>query len=96
MNNTEVAITRDYATPMKNEDLSRFVDKIQRLKEEVTALNADIREVFADAKGQGFDTKVMKKLIWLKEMEFSDRNEFIEMLDRYCQATGVPVQLSLL
>ena len=50
------------------ERLRSFVERIERLEEEKVALSADIREVYAEAKGAGFDIKVMRQLIRLRKM----------------------------
>ena len=57
------------------ERLRSFIERIERLEEEKAALTADIREVYAEAKGNGFDTKVMRQVIRLRKMETSDRQE---------------------
>lgn len=66
--------------------LKSFVERIERLEEEKAALAEDIREVYAEAKGNGFDTKVMRQVIRLRKMEPADRNELDELLDLYRKA----------
>jgi uncharacterized protein (UPF0335 family) len=69
--------------------LRAFVEKIERLEAEKTDLTTDIREVFAEAKGNGFDTKIMRQIIKLRGMEEPDRKEQDELLDLYRQALGI-------
>ena len=68
------------------ERLKSFVERIERLEEEKVALSADIREVYADAKGAGFDIKVMRQLIRLRKMDKDDRSEMEAILDVYERA----------
>lgn len=69
--------------------LKLFVEKIERLEAEKADLTTDIREVFAEAKGTGFDTKIMRQIIKLRRMEEPDRKEQDELLDLYRQALGI-------
>ncbi len=69
--------------------LRSFVERIERLEEEKAALTADIREVYAEAKGNGFDTKVMRQVIRLRKMETADRQEQEALLDLYKRAVGL-------
>ncbi len=66
--------------------LRSFVERIERLEEEKTALAADIREVYSEAKGAGFDVKVMRQLIRLRKMDSDDRNQMEEILSVYERA----------
>ncbi len=66
--------------------LRSFVERIERLEEEKVALSADIREVYSEAKGAGFDIKVMRHLIRLRKMDKSDRTEMEAILDVYERA----------
>lgn len=68
------------------ERLKSFVERIERLEEEKVALSADIREVYAEAKGAGFDIKVMRQLIQLRKMDKDDRSEMEAILDVYERA----------
>ena len=61
--------------------LKSFVERIEKLETEKTELAADIREVYAEAKGNGFDTKIMRQVIRLRKMEEPDRREQDELLD---------------
>ena len=69
--------------------LEQFVKRIERLNEERAALNADVREVYAEAKGNGFDTKTMREVIRLRAMDPSDMAERRAMIDLYLEALGV-------
>ncbi|HEY2885453.1 MAG TPA: DUF2312 domain-containing protein [Rhizomicrobium sp.] len=71
------------------EHLRSFVERIERLEEEKRALADDIREVYSEAKGTGFDTKVMRQVVRLRKMESADRQEQEAMLDLYLNALGM-------
>ncbi len=66
--------------------LRSLVDRIERLEEEKQALAADIREVYSEAKGAGFDVKVMRQLIRLRKMDKDDRSQMEEILSVYERA----------
>ena len=66
--------------------LKSFVERIERLEEEKQALAADIREVYSEAKGAGFDVKVMRQLIRLRKMDDDDRSQMEEILSIYERA----------
>jgi uncharacterized protein (UPF0335 family) len=69
-----------------SERLKSFVERIERLEEEKAALAGDIREVYAEAKGTGFDIKVLRQIIRLRKMDTSDRAEMEELIDVYKRA----------
>ena len=73
------------------ERLRSFVQRLERLEEEKAALTADIREVYNEAKGEGFDTKIMRQIVRLRKMETADRQEQEALLDLYKQALGMTV-----
>ena len=73
------------------DQLKSFINRIERLEEERAALSADIKEVYSEAKGTGFDTKVMRQVIRLRKMESADRQEQEAMLDLYLSALGMKV-----
>jgi uncharacterized protein (UPF0335 family) len=71
------------------EHLRSFIERIERLEEEKKALADDIREVYSEAKGSGFDAKVMRQVVKLRKMESADRQEHEAMLDLYLGALGM-------
>ncbi|WP_372069683.1 DUF2312 domain-containing protein [Tistrella mobilis] len=64
---------------------------IERLEEEKAGIAANVREVFAEAKGNGFDTKVMRHVLKLRRMEPQDVAEQDDLLDLYKRALGMPL-----
>ena len=71
------------------QQLRQIVERIERLEEEKQAIAEDIREVFAEAKGNGFEPKIMRKLVSLRRMDQTDRQEEEELLDLYRRAVGI-------
>jgi uncharacterized protein (UPF0335 family) len=71
------------------DQLRSYIERIERLEEEKATLAADIREVYAEAKGNGFDTKIMRQVIRLRKMEQADRQEQEELLELYKRALGM-------
>jgi uncharacterized protein (UPF0335 family) len=69
--------------------LKSFIERIERLEEEKRALAEDIKEVYAEAKGTGFDTKIMRQLIKLRKMDKDDLDEQETLLDVYKRAIGM-------
>lgn len=63
--------------------LKSFVERIERLNEEKRGLQEDIKEIYAEAKGTGFDTKIMRKLIQRRKMDKADREEQDAILELY-------------
>lgn len=69
--------------------LNTFIDRIERLEEEKRELSADIREVYAEAKGAGFDVKVMRQVLRLRKMDPADRAETEFLRDEYKKLLGM-------
>jgi uncharacterized protein (UPF0335 family) len=69
--------------------LKSFLDRIERLTEEKQDLSDDIKEVFAEAKGVGFDAKTMRTLLRLKKMDPQKRREADDILALYMAAIGM-------
>ena len=71
------------------ERLRSLIQRIERLEEEKKALSDDIREVFAEAKADGFDVKTIRQVIKLRRMEVNDRQEQEALLQTYLSALGM-------
>lgn len=69
--------------------LQSIVERVERLEEEKKTIAADIKEIYAEAKGNGFDTKVLRKVISLRKKDANEREEEEAMLDLYLQALGM-------
>ena len=75
-------------TTVAGERLKSFLDRVERLEEEKSTIAGDIKEVFAEAKGEGYDTKTMRKIIRLRKMDKAKRQEEEALLDLYLSALG--------
>ena len=71
------------------ERLKSFIERVERLEEEKRALAEDIKEVYSEAKGVGFDVRVMRAIIRLRRMDSDDRDEQEALLDLYARAVGM-------
>ena len=71
------------------ERLRSFIERLERLEEERAGIAADIREVYSEAKGAGFDTKIMRQVVRLRKMDDNDRQEQEMVLDTYLHALGM-------
>lgn len=71
------------------ERLRSLIERIERLEEEKRTLAEDIKEVFAEAKGSGFDTKIMRQIIRIRRMDKDDLDEQETLLDIYKRALGM-------
>lgn len=69
--------------------LRSYIERIERLEEEKKSLGGDIREIYAEAKGNGFEPRVMRKVVSLRRMNAADREEEEALLEVYRQAVGV-------
>ena len=79
----------DVITTDVKESLKQLVEKIERLEHEKQELLADIREVYNEAKSNGFDTKVLRQLIRMRKLDTSTLQEQEELLDLYRHAVGM-------
>jgi uncharacterized protein (UPF0335 family) len=71
------------------ERLKSFIERIERLEEEKRALSADIKEVYSEAKGAGFDVKTMREIVKIRRMDEEDLDEREALLDTYMRALGM-------
>ena len=69
--------------------LRAFIERIERLEEEKKTISDDIKEVFAEAKGTGFDTKAMRAILRERKQDQAERQEFATILDLYRHALGM-------
>lgn len=69
--------------------LNSLIERIERLEEEKKGIQSDIRDIFAEAKGVGFDVKIMKAIIKLRKMNQADRDEQEFLLETYRKALNV-------
>ncbi len=63
-----------------------FIERVEHIEEELKALNEGKKEIFAEAKGEGFDVKVLKEILRLRKQDKDERDEQDSLLDLYMQA----------
>jgi uncharacterized protein (UPF0335 family) len=73
--------------------LRSFMHRIERMDEEIKAAQDDRKEIFSEAKGTGFDTKIMRIVLRLRKMDKSDRQEQEALIDMYMTAMDAPDDL---
>jgi uncharacterized protein (UPF0335 family) len=66
-----------------------FVERIERIDEEIKALNEGKKEVFSEAKGAGFDVKVLREILRLRKQDKDERVEYEAVLETYMHALGM-------
>lgn len=71
------------------DQLRLFIERIERLEEEKKGIADDIRDVYAEAKGQGYDSKTMRAIVRLRRMEKNARDEADALLETYRNALGL-------
>ena len=71
------------------DQLRAFIERIERMEEEKKAIAGDIKEIYAEAKGRGFDTKAIRTLVRLRAQDAQERQEMEAILDLYMQAIGM-------
>ena len=76
-------------TSVARDQLRTIVERIERLEEERKAIADDVRDVYAEAKANGFDTKTLRKVVSLRKVEAAERQEQEAMLDLYLSALGM-------
>jgi uncharacterized protein (UPF0335 family) len=71
------------------DQLRLFIERIERLEEEKAGMAEDVRDVYSEAKGVGYDTKIMRQIVRLRKMSQQDRQEMEAILDTYKSALGL-------
>ena len=87
MNNTLDKVTN--ISQSKDDRLKSLIERVERLEEEKNNLLADIKEVFSEAKGLGYDPKIMKKVLIIRKMDIDERLEQEALLETYRAALGI-------
>ena len=71
------------------DQLRAFVERIERMEEEKAAIATDIKEIYAEAQGNGFDTKILRKLVAIRKQDANERMEQEALLELYMSALGM-------
>jgi uncharacterized protein (UPF0335 family) len=89
MPSTAAAEKEQAATRFAKDQLKAIIERIERLEEEKKATSDDIRDVYAEAKGTGFDTRALRTIVRLRKLDTDERREQQEVLDTYLHALGM-------
>jgi len=81
--------TTGHNSGVAGDQLRSIIERVERLEEEKAALAADIKEVYAEAKGNGFDTKTIRQLVRIRKQDAAERQEAEALLELYKNALGM-------
>lgn len=71
------------------DQLRSYIERVERLEEERATIAADVKEVYAEAKSSGFDTKIMKQIVRLRKQDKAERDEMQSLIELYKSALGM-------
>lgn len=71
------------------EELKQFIERIERLEEEKAGISGDIKDVFSELKGRGFDSKAIRSILRIRKKDHAERQEEEAILELYMQALGM-------
>ena len=77
------------AGPISADRLKSFIERVEKLEEERKAIGDDVRDVYSEAIGVGYDVKTMRKIVSIRKMDAADRAEQETLLDTYMHALGM-------
>ncbi len=83
------AVRDESATRFAKDQLRSIIERIERLEEEKAAIASDIRDVYAEAKGNGYDVKALRTIVRLRKQDANERAEAETILETYMQALGM-------
>ncbi len=86
---TAAAAKEEPATKFAKEQLKAIIERIERLEEEKKTISEDIRDVFAEAKGNGYDVKALRTIVRMRKQDANERQEQETILETYMQALGM-------
>lgn len=79
----------DDVNPATAGQLKAFIERVERLEEEKKQISEDIKDVYSEAKANGFDVKILRKIISLRRQDADERREQEELLETYLRALGM-------
>jgi uncharacterized protein (UPF0335 family) len=86
---TAAAVKEESATKFPKDQLKSVIERVERLEEEKKTISDDIRDVYAEAKGNGFDVKALRTIVRLRKQDANERAEQETILETYMQALGM-------
>ena len=89
MATSAAAVKEEAATKFAKDQLKAIIERIERLEEEKKTISDDIRDVYAESKGNGFDVKALRAIVRLRKQDPNERAEQETILETYMQALGM-------
>jgi uncharacterized protein (UPF0335 family) len=89
MATSAAAVKEEPSTSFAKDQLKAIIERIERLEEEKKTISDDIRDVYAEAKGNGFDVKALRTIVRLRKQDANERAEAETILETYMQALGM-------
>ncbi len=86
---TAAAAKEETAHSFAKDQLRAFIERVERLEEEKKAISDDIRDVYAEAKGNGYDVKALRTVVRLRKLDTDERKEQETILETYMHALGM-------
>ena len=86
---TAAAVKEEPATRFAKDQLKSVIERVERLEEEKKTISDDIRDVYAEAKGNGFDVKALRSIVRLRKQDKDERMEYESVLETYMHALGM-------
>lgn len=77
------------------DQLRAYIERVERMESEKAAIVADIKEIYSQAKGEGFDTKILRKIVSIRKQDANERAEQAALLNLYMSALGMTEQLGM-
>ena len=88
MSDAAVAVANDVLSGSAQSQLKTIIERIERLEEDKAAVAGDLKEVYAEAKGEGFDTKILRKVVRMRKTDLAKRQEEEALIELYLSAVG--------
>jgi uncharacterized protein (UPF0335 family) len=89
MATSAAAVKEEPSTSFAKDQLKAIIERIERLEEEKKTISDDIRDVYAEAKGNGFDVKALRTIVRMRKQDANERAEAETILETYMQALGM-------
>jgi uncharacterized protein (UPF0335 family) len=89
MATSAAAVKEEPSTSFAKDQLKAIIERIERLEEEKKTISDDIRDVYAEAKGNGYDVKALRTIVRLRKQDANERAEAETILETYMQALGM-------
>jgi uncharacterized protein (UPF0335 family) len=86
---TETMVADVAESGVAADELRQFIERVERLEEEKAGISSDIKDVYAELKGRGFDAKAVRQIVRIRKLDNSERQEQEAILELYMQALGM-------